>query len=111
MGLPCVPIGIGPPNVFTVTVGQGASPLDLTTVTGVSLKVTKTLTGIVSTWACTIVSATAASLVAQHAFATPDVDTLGEYDVAVSLTVPYGTVPAYSFSISGTPPQQTPQNS
>ena len=68
VGTPNVPLGIGPPNVLLVNVAQGDSSLDLTTVTSVTLAVTKLLTGVSSIWACSIVSATSTALVVQYAF-------------------------------------------
>jgi hypothetical protein len=44
-GIPSIPLGIGPPNVLGLVFRQGFSDLDFTTVTGVTLTVTKTLTG------------------------------------------------------------------
>jgi hypothetical protein len=109
VGIPNVPLGIGPPNVLPFTVLQGDSSLDLTTVTGVSLAVTRQLDGSTTTWACVIDSASATVLVAHHAFQDGDVDVLGVYELAPSLAVPEGSVPTYAMKIAATTPGQTTQ--
>jgi hypothetical protein len=75
---------------LTITNAQLASePLDLSTVTAVSLQVTRP-SGVVVTWSTTIDTQTSTSLVVLHTFAAPDVPTAGEYGILILLTVPTG---------------------
>jgi hypothetical protein len=118
-----VPIGIGPPNALPVTIRQGASTVDLTTVTGVTLNVTREIDGSTTTWVCVIDSSGVDGvngqtyLTCHYPFAayTPpalgDVSVLGTYDLAPVLTVPAGGtgIPCYSFEICATLPGQTPK--
>lgn len=67
-GIPSIPLGIGPPNVLGLVFRQGFSDLDFTTVTGVTLTVTKTLTGEIDVWPCAILSATPTLLTAGYSF-------------------------------------------
>ncbi len=108
MGIPQIPIGIGPPNTLDLTILQDDSELDLTTVTGVSLQVTRSLDGSTATWACTIRSASAGQLVASYPFASGggDVPVLGTYEIAPMLTVPGGVVPCYAVRIQAVDPGQ-----
>jgi hypothetical protein len=71
MSVPNVPLGIGPPNALVLTVYQGDSDLDLTTVTGVLLNVTRALDGSTATWECNIASSTPTCLVAMYVFERP----------------------------------------
>lgn len=70
-GVPNIPLGIGPPNVLSITLNQGDSTLDLTTVTAVVLNVVRTLDGSTAQWACAIASQTSTSVVATYAFQQP----------------------------------------
>jgi hypothetical protein len=111
VGTPNLPIGIAAPNKLSFTILQGNSSLDLTTVSAVSLLVTRELDGSTATWACVIDSATPSTLVAHHNFVSDgsDVSVLGIYELAPQLTVPGGVVPAYAMRVQATSPGQTLQ--
>jgi hypothetical protein len=103
-------MGIGPPNVLSLTVQQGASSLDLSTVTAVNLNVTRQLDGSTATWTCTIDSQSETELACHYPFAVggADVAVLGIYELATELTIgDTGVVPCYAFRVNGTPPGQT----
>jgi len=70
-GIPNIPLGIGPPNVLSLTLNQGDSSVDLTTVSAVVLNVVRTLDGSTAQWSCAIASKTSTSLVATYAFQQP----------------------------------------
>jgi hypothetical protein len=70
-GVPNIPLGIGPPNVLSLTLNQGDSSIDLTTVTAVVLNVVRTLDGSTARWACAIASKSTTSLVVTYAFQQP----------------------------------------
>lgn len=81
------------PESLKAIISAGASGIDLTTVTGVTLSI-KDPAGNVTTWAAVIVSATITSLTISHAFQAGDTDAIGRYGVVANLTVPGGTVRA-----------------
>ena len=84
-------IGITAPQTSDLTITSAT--LDLSTVTAVSWQVTRP-GGEAVTWAASIVSATATSLVSRHVHAAGDVPAKGKYTVRAMLTFPAGIVPA-----------------
>lgn len=84
-------VGITTPQTSDLEVTSATH--DLSTVTAVSWQVTKP-GGEVATWAASIISATATSLVSRHVHAAGDVPTKGKYTVRAMLTFPGGDVPA-----------------
>ena len=98
-GTPQIPLGIGPPNVLTVSIAQGDSELDLTTVTAIAFLVTKLgqpVQGAASTsqWSGVIASgATSTVLVATYTFQQPSAAgtftfTTGSANVTATATTP-----------------------
>lgn len=84
--------GAQAPEVLRLNVenAEAASePLDLTTVSAVSLSVTQP-DGRRVTWAAEIESATEDLLVLEHEFAAVDVEQPGNYAIVILLTVPGG---------------------
>ena len=79
------------PESLKVTVAQGSSGIDLTTVTAAQLLVKKP-DGTTLSWSATISAATATSLTLTHVFSAADVDVTGIYVVVPKLTVPAGFV-------------------
>lgn len=120
-------LGIGPPNVYwyPVTSAQlatnaGTIPAnDLTTVTAVTFHVYYPGTSLVTavtpdaTWTGVIFSATAPSgstpstLMAYHAFATPDCQLVGNYSIVGVLAVPGGTWECFKRVLVVQPEQNT----
>ena len=92
-------IGITAPLSSTLTVTS--STLDLTTVTAAAWEVTRP-GGDVVTWAASLGTASATSLVTTHLHAVDDVPRKGEYRVRALLTVPGGVVPCEPVSTTVT---------
>jgi hypothetical protein len=83
-----------PPETLTVNVSQGASGLDLSTVTGVSFSVRYPDTTADVTWTASIVSQTSTLLTARHTFnnsVAGEAVIPGTYRVMVALDIPGGT--------------------
>jgi len=120
-------LGIGPPNVywFPLTSGQistdaGSIPAnDLTTVSGITFHVyypgTSLTTAVApdATWSGVIQAATAPSgslpstMMAYHAFATPDCQLVGNYKIVGVLAVPGGTWECFARTLIVQPEQNT----
>lgn len=89
-----IPRGAASPEAYELTITQGASGLDLSTVSAVSLKIRRnTGSGGESTWSTALSAQTSTSLKATHTFAAdgsdvPEKDTL---EVEAFLTTPGGT--------------------
>lgn len=82
------------PEAFSVTVTNGDTGLDMTTVTAASLSV-QLPDGTTTTWVASISGATTTQLTVTHTMpssAPSDVATVGEYSVVAVLTIPSGTV-------------------
>ena len=79
------------PEALQLTVSAGTSGFDLTTVTAVSL-VARYTTDATATWAATIQSATAATLVLSHTMQASDTAILGTVSIHAVMTVPGGTI-------------------
>lgn len=92
-------IGITAPLSSTLTVTS--STLDLTTVTAAAWEVTRP-GGDVVTWAATLGTASATSLVTTHLHAVDDVPRKGAYSIRALLTVPGGVVPCEPVSTTVT---------
>ena len=105
-GVPSIPLGISSPNSIGLTINQGDSNLDLTSVTGLTLNVTRAIDGTTAAWVCTIVTKTSTQLQALYSFDAngQDVPVLGIYEVAPEMTVPGGVVPGYAFRFQGVLP-------
>lgn len=88
-----IPSTIGPPTTITIVFRSPTFSANLTTITGVSLAVTRQ-NGTTATWAMTIVSATEVELVAQYAFVGGEIDGTGPYNLAATLTNSDGSFPA-----------------
>ena len=87
-----VQAGAQAPERFQIQVAAApgdTEPLDLTTVSAASLRVTGP-DGQAVTWSCTTVSVTSLLLVLEHVFAASDVGARGQYSIVVQLTVPTG---------------------
>lgn len=99
ISLPVVYTDTGPPTTVSWPITQGASGVDLTTVTGISFTVTRP-DGSTTTWTGSIqAGATKTALTALYAFALGDTAIAGLYTLRPVLLVPGGSVDVY-------PPQQ-----
>ncbi len=99
MTTPYVYQGAVAPEALSVTITpETGTPLDLSTVTACSLKVT-TSSGSVSYWDAAITSQSSSQLVVAHEFESGDVDTVGLLSVMPHLTVPSGTRRCAPFSL------------
>ena len=102
MATPSVYAGAVAPEALRVTITPeaGSDPLDLTTVTACSLRVTGG--GAETFWATVIESATATSLVVVHEFAVSDVPThlTSPLRIMPHLTVPGGTRRCVPFNLN-----------
>jgi hypothetical protein len=87
-------VGVVAPSTLTINVAKGNSSVDLSTVTAVSLDVTKPGTNVPTTWAASITTQTATTLRASHTFASGELDLSGCYKFVVLMAVPSGTVRA-----------------
>jgi hypothetical protein len=91
-----IPVGIGPPNELAIPIASFAGNLDLTTVTGVLLKVWRPDGRDVSTtWTATpsFVATTPIAGEVTYPFVGDELSALGEWSVAPYLEVPGGQVP------------------
>ncbi len=99
-----VPSNITAPSAITIRFSAVALGVDLTTVTAVSLAVLRR-DGSTATWVCSIVSATPGELVAQYAFTgSGEINGVGVYYLAPTLTVPGGTLNAQAIAMYVTAP-------
>lgn len=88
-----IPKDIGPPATITIIYRSPTFSADLTTVTAVTLNVTRQ-NGTTTTWEAVIVAATEVELVAQYIFSdVGEIDGTGPYAIRTTLTVPSGTFP------------------
>lgn len=81
--------GAASPEDIRVTITQGDSGLNLTTVTAVEFDV-RLPDGSDDVWSASIVSATTTELVSSHVFSPADTVQLGTYVMLAKLTVPGG---------------------
>lgn len=89
---PVAYVGAVAPEGVSISISQGDSGIDLSTVTGVSMLVQRP-DGTETTWAGVIISgATALALTASHTFQAGDLDRPGRYVIVVALTVPAGVI-------------------
>lgn len=98
-------VGAVAPESIEVTVRQGLSDLDLSTVSAASFSVElpdRSLT----TWSATISGQTATQLTLTHTFAAPDVPSSGRYVLVPILTVPGGTHRANRITITAEDPHR-----
>jgi hypothetical protein len=99
--VPQFPQGLAGPAAWPITILAGASGVDLTSVTDVTLSVHRQVDETVDTWAATILAgASAASLPCQFDFTGAELTSLGLYDVGVAVTLAGGqTLPASSLRL------------
>lgn len=101
-----VPSNISTPATITIVFRSPYLSVDLATVTGVRLNVTRR-DGTSATWIMTIASATAGELVATFDFPGGDeITSTGLYYLAPLLTVPGGRLPAEALTMFVTAPGQ-----
>jgi hypothetical protein len=87
---------VGPvaPENLQVTITRGTEAVDLSTVTAVSLEVIRKGSADRQTWATTIKSKVADTIVVNHVFQQGDLARTGTYTVLGFLTIPSGVVRA-----------------
>lgn len=94
------------PEAFRLKVIQGASGIDLTTVTAIVFKV-RPPNGVLMTWAAAISSgATTTTLQAVHTFSAPDTAQLGRHVLVAHLTLASGTVRTVPATLQVVDPMQ-----
>ena len=93
--MPEILVGAVAPESLRIVVNQGASDIDLTTATAVTLVIVKKGDNTRQTWTgCVINSKTVTKLTLTHTFQPGDVPRTGTYSVIAMVTIPTGVVRA-----------------